>query len=439
MRVAAAGKFPYLGAETQADRMDGTDKKLLNLLQTEVPIAPRPWGEVGERLGGVGEAEVMERVRALKAAKIIRQISAIFDTRSLGYESSLVAAQYDSARVDRRRRDRQRAPRRLAQLPAQPRVQPLVHHRSQPRLAARSGADGAGSPRNQRRAQHAAAADAPPVQDRRRTRRRRHSQACASRSPVGYTHKDRKAADTSLTELEIRFVREMQKDLAIEPEPFVATASRLGVSLEELQRTAAAMIENGRMRRFSAVLRHREVGFTANAMGVWVARGTDAEILAAGEKMAGFRAVTHCYRRPTYPDWPYNLFTMVHGRTPAECEAVLAEISKETGITDYAALYSTKEWKKVRVEYFTDGHDRKRQDAPIQRRAAPSRGRVHRQRHGRLDRARHRSRDSGRGREDGRLSRGDALLSASDLPRLAVQPVYDGPWPHAGGVRRRFG
>ena len=110
----------------------------------------------------------------------------------------------------------------------------------------------------------------------------------------------------------------------------------------------------GRLRRVSAVLRHREAGFTANAMGVWVASGADAEILEVGEKMAGFRAVTHCYRRPTYPDWPYNLFTMVHGRTQAECDAVLAEISRKTGITEYAALYSTKEYKKERIEYFTD-------------------------------------------------------------------------------------
>ena len=101
MRIAAANKFPYLGHESSwADRMDGTDKKLLNLLQTEVPIAPRPWVVVGERLGGISEAEVMERVRALKAARIIRQISAIFDTRSLGYKTSLVAAQYDPANMD---------------------------------------------------------------------------------------------------------------------------------------------------------------------------------------------------------------------------------------------------------------------------------------------------------------------------------------------------
>jgi DNA-binding Lrp family transcriptional regulator len=353
MRVAAAGKFPYLGAETQADRMDGTDKKLLNLLQTEVPIAPQPWGVVGERLGGVGEAEVMERVRALKAAKIIRQISAIFDTLSLGYESSLVAAQYDSARLD----------------PAAAIVNahPGVSHNYQRNHAFNLWYTIAVSPDSRLGLERT-------VQVLHETSGARSTRLLPTlhlfkigveldiegtaklceKKLDGYTHKDRKTADTSLTDLEIRFVREMQKDLAIEPEPFVATASRLGVSLEELQRIAAAMIENGRMRRFSAVLRHREVMFAANAMGVWAARGTEAEILAAGEKMAAFRAVTHCYRRPTYPDWPYNLFTMVHGRTPAECEAVLAEISKETGVANHAALYSTKEYKKTRVEYFTD-------------------------------------------------------------------------------------
>jgi len=93
-------------------------------------------------------------------------------------------------------------------------------------------------------------------------------------------------------------------------------------------------------------------------MGVWIARGSDAEIVATGEKMARFKAVSHCYLRPTYPDWPYNLFTMIHGRSAEDCEAVLAEISRETGITEFSALYSTKEYKKTRVEYFTDAEAR---------------------------------------------------------------------------------
>src|ERR1051326_7822181 len=100
----------------------------------------------------------------------------------------------------------------------------------------------------------------------------------------GYTQRDRKVADEPLTALEIRFIREMQRDLPIEPEPFVAIASRLGIRLEELQDIAAGMINSGRMRRFSAVLRHREVGFSANGMGVWAVPGTDDDIMRIGEK-----------------------------------------------------------------------------------------------------------------------------------------------------------
>ena len=98
------------------------------------------------------------------------------------------------------------------------------------------------------------------------------------------------------------------------------------------------------------------MGIAANAMGVWVVRPEEAE--AFGKTAATFKAVSHCYLRRSYPDWPFNMFTMVHAATAGECEAVLAAISRETGITEYTALYSTKEYKKQRVRYFTDDVER---------------------------------------------------------------------------------
>jgi DNA-binding Lrp family transcriptional regulator len=106
------------------------------------------------------------------------------------------------------------------------------------------------------------------------------------------------------------------------------------------------------MRRFSAVLRHREVGFSANAMGVWAVPPDRQEEF--GRAAAGFAAVSHCYLRPTYPDWPYSVFTMIHARDRTGCEDVLSAISRATGVADYSALYSTKEYKKTRVRYFAD-------------------------------------------------------------------------------------
>jgi DNA-binding Lrp family transcriptional regulator len=105
------------------------------------------------------------------------------------------------------------------------------------------------------------------------------------------------------------------------------------------------------MRRFAAVLRHRELGFNANGMGVWAVPPDQQD--SFGATAATFPAVSHCYLRPTYPDWPYSIFTMVHARSRDECEQTLANIALATGIREYTSLYSTLEYKKVRVRYFT--------------------------------------------------------------------------------------
>ena len=108
------------------------------------------------------------------------------------------------------------------------------------------------------------------------------------------------------------------------------------------------------MRRFAAVLNHRRAGFGANGMAVW--RVPEDELERIGPQMAAFRSVSHCYRRPTYPDWPYSIFTMVHARSQELCEEVIEAIAQETGITDpgaRAVLYSTYEFKKIRLVYYT--------------------------------------------------------------------------------------
>ena len=334
-------------------QLDNVDKKLLNLIQVEVPVGPRPWDAVGKKLGDVSEAEVTERIKALKSRNVIRQISAIFDTRSLGYTSSLVAVQCEPAREE--------------QVAAVISAHPGVSHNYKRNhtfniwyTIAVAPTSKLGLERTVQLLHETSGATATrlmptlhlfkigvelDVEDTGKAR---------DQKVATYSHKNRKATDVPLTDAEIQLVREMQKDLALEPEPFVAIASRLGIRLEDLQHVATTMMENGRMRRFSAVLRHREVGFNANGMGVWAVGGDSDKIMKAGERMAAFRAVTHCYLRPTYPDWPYNIFTMIHARSTEECKAVVDKIAKETGSSDHDILYSTKEYKKTRVQYFTD-------------------------------------------------------------------------------------
>jgi DNA-binding Lrp family transcriptional regulator len=111
------------------------------------------------------------------------------------------------------------------------------------------------------------------------------------------------------------------------------------------------MQQLGYMRRFAAILYHRNAGFLANAMVVW--QVPEDRVDAAGEQMARFREVSHCYRRPVYPSWPYPLFTMVHARTHSACMDVVGRIEEQVGRFPHKSLFSTKEYKKTRVKYFT--------------------------------------------------------------------------------------
>jgi DNA-binding Lrp family transcriptional regulator len=114
----------------------------------------------------------------------------------------------------------------------------------------------------------------------------------------------------------------------------------------------AQLQERGIMRRFSAVLYHRKAGFSANAMAVW--RVPEERAVEVGLLMAENPWVTHCYQRPTFPDWQYTHFTMIHAQTQKECEQLTEELSQKTGITEYQLLYSTREYKKTRVRYFVE-------------------------------------------------------------------------------------
>jgi DNA-binding Lrp family transcriptional regulator len=154
----------------------------------------------------------------------------------------------------------------------------------------------------------------------------------------------------ALSQREIEFVLVLQRDLPIVQRPFDGWARELGVTVDELLDAAEQFRLRRIMRRFSAVLRHRQLGFDANAMGVWIVPPLRQDEF--GALAAGFSQVSHCYLRPTYEDWPYNVYTMIHARRRAEGAIILKAIASATGIDRYAALYSTHEYKKVRIRYF---------------------------------------------------------------------------------------
>ncbi|BCU81230.1 transcriptional regulator [Polycladomyces abyssicola] len=336
-----------------AQTLDRLDQEILNLLQEGIELVERPFLAIAEKVGTT-EEDVMERVRRLKG-DIVRQISAIFDTRTLGYQSSLVAAKIPEERLDeaaqiindhpgvshnyKRNHDYN-----LWFTIAVPPNSRLGLEKTVDLLGEMAKVDVIRLMPTLRLFKIGVQLDMTGKED----------QTKAKAKPA-YGEEDRKQAAKTVTDFDIAVIRELQKDLPIEPRPFDRWAQNIGISTEELLQAGRDLQARKQMRRFAAVLHHRKAGFRFNGMGVWAV--PEDRVDEVGPKMASFKAVSHCYLRPTYPDWPYSIFTMVHGRTMEECESILQAIEDETGITERAVLYSTKEYKKTRVSYFTPEAD----------------------------------------------------------------------------------
>jgi DNA-binding Lrp family transcriptional regulator len=135
-------------------------------------------------------------------------------------------------------------------------------------------------------------------------------------------------------------------------EPYAPAAAEVGLPVARFLEHLQGMQERRLLRRVAAILYHRRAGFSANGMGVW--KVPDERIMEIGPRMAAVRGISHCYQRPTYEDWPYSVFTMAHGRSKDECDAILDSIAEQTGISERATLYSSTEFKKIRLLYFTE-------------------------------------------------------------------------------------
>ncbi len=150
-----------------------------------------------------------------------------------------------------------------------------------------------------------------------------------------------------MDKIDITLLKSIQDGIPISSEPFKRIAVEIGIPEDEVLSRLANMIKEGAIRRFGASIGHRAIGITANAMCTW--NVPDERVEEVGALMAGFAEVTHCYERPRYPGWKYNLFTMIHAYSREECEKVAMEISVATGIKDYSILFSEKEFKKTGV------------------------------------------------------------------------------------------
>ena len=144
-----------------------------------------------------------------------------------------------------------------------------------------------------------------------------------------------------------KLIRLIQDGISFEHAPFAACALELGISENDVILRLNSLIETQKIRRFGASIGHIALGFTANGMCVWDV--PPKRIEEVGQIMSSFEDVSHCYERPRFEEWPYNMYTMIHGRSQEECEAVAKKISEAVGIVDYELVFSEKELKKKGV------------------------------------------------------------------------------------------
>ena len=153
-----------------------------------------------------------------------------------------------------------------------------------------------------------------------------------------------------LSENDKKIIKRLQGDIPITQNPYQAIADELDMPLGRLLERIAFFQVNGLLKRLGAVIRHQFAGFASNAMVVWRVPRRDMEKI--GISFAARAFVSHCYQRGPLPDFPYNLYTMIHAASRDECLSHVKTLSRLGNLSDYQILFSLKEFKKSSLQYF---------------------------------------------------------------------------------------
>jgi DNA-binding Lrp family transcriptional regulator len=326
--------------------MDSLDREILNEIQWSFPLVSEPYKTLADKFKITNE-EMKKRITNLKSTGVLRQLSAIFDTRRLGYKSSLVAMAI--------------SPEKLDYIANQINRHPGVSHNYERNHEYNLWFTLATPPGTDLKNEVDKFSKLPGILKVRLLPTIKLfkigvklDMVDEKKKEVAPTEEKKKIKEVKFVpnETDKEFIRQLQKDLPIVDRPFLAPAQALGMTEAQVFEKLHYYEEIGVMRRYAAILRHRDVGFTANGMIVW--RVPESKIESVGEMLGAFPQISHCYQRPVYTDWPYNVFSMVHCKSISEAEDMAKDIQKHIKVDDYKILFSSREFKKTRVEYFTE-------------------------------------------------------------------------------------
>jgi len=336
--------------------MDAIDRALLNAIQNNFPIAVHPYQMLGEVVGTT-EEDAFKRIQHLRQEGIIRRLGGVFDSRRLGYYSTLCAGKVPEEKIPI-----------LAKLLEG--VPGVTHNYLRDHaynvwftLIARSHAVAERILQNIREVTGLTDIFTLPASRVFKINvnfdfdssmddiEQEESQNASGDYVLRGAHKE-EVFPYELTNDEITLIRVIQGNLPDSITPFTVLAENIQWPVAKVISVANRLLEVKILRRFGAVLRHQKAGFVANAMGVWQVDPEEAD--RVGQIMARFKEVSHCYQRPTLSDWPYNLFTMIHGHSAEDCEEIMKRISLATGVNTYSMLFSVAELKKSSMQYFLE-------------------------------------------------------------------------------------
>jgi len=318
--------------------------EILLRVQKNFPLVARPFNVIAQELNST-ESEVLAILNEAKKDKIIRQTSAIFDTKKLGYTSSLVAFEVNAEDIDNA----------VAILNAHP----GISHNYERNHSFNIWFTLAVAPNSKLGLEKTVEILALKTKAKNfiiLPTLKLFKISVKLDTTNSLSQKEHIATKTykelSLNETHYELIQHLQKDIALVEEPFKAMIEELNISYETLFEHIQEFLEAGVIRRYASILNHRNAGFNANAMVVWNIDENNAQ--AIGKEAAAYSAVSHCYLRPKYENWPYNLFTMIHGKTKEETQGVIDNIANSIEHDSYMPLYSSREFKKVRIDYFSE-------------------------------------------------------------------------------------
>jgi siroheme decarboxylase len=349
-------KVPQSKARSRRDGaaipLDDTDKRLMNVLQSRFPLDAEPFAPVAAEVE-LSVDETLERTQRLLDGRIIREITPIFDTRALGYDSMLVAAKVDAEHPHR-------AAKVINSHPGVSHNYLRTHEFNLWFTIATPPDSELGLQGTLEVLQRLTGAESirqlPTLKLFKINMNLEMEKGTDALASIAEAATPRELEAQPYDDFDIAVIRALQGPMEAVERPFDAAAAEVGVDVGGLLSHLEGMVERKILRRVAAILYHRRAGFSANGMGVW--KVPEDQILEVGSRMASVRGISHCYERPTYEDWPYSVFTMAHGRSKEECDAILQSIADEHGLhgEDRATLYSSTEFKKIRLHYFTEDY-----------------------------------------------------------------------------------